>query len=59
MKPALYKFFVFLMSIVTLISLYILVDKIFNKKYHSINAWQFPMLLAILIELTLIEKSLY
>lgn len=36
--------------IVTLISLYILVNDIYNKKNKLINSWQFPMLLAILIE---------
>ncbi len=36
--------------IVTLISLYILLDNVYNKNHGSINSWQFPMLLAILIE---------
>ena len=36
--------------IVTLISLYILVNDIYNKKNKLIKSWQFPMLLAILIE---------
>jgi len=36
--------------IVTLISLYILLDNLYNKNNKSINSWQFPMLLAILIE---------
>jgi hypothetical protein len=36
--------------IVTLISLYILLNDIVNKKNKIINSWQFPMLLAILIE---------
>ena len=36
--------------IVTLISLYILVNDVYNKKNKLINSWQFPMLLAILIE---------
>lgn len=36
--------------IVTLISLYVLLDNVYNKNHRSINSWQFPMLLAILIE---------
>lgn len=36
--------------IVTLISLYILLDNVYNKNHRIINSWQFPMLLAILIE---------
>lgn len=36
--------------IVTLISLYILLDNVYNKNNRIINSWQFPMLLAILIE---------
>jgi hypothetical protein len=36
--------------IITLISLYILLDNVYNKNHALINSWQFPMLLAILIE---------
>ena len=34
----------------TIISFYILIDNIYYKKSSLINAWRFPMLLAILIE---------
>ena len=50
-KNPLYIFiFRLFLIIVTLISLYILVNDVFNKKNKLINSWQFPMLLAILIE---------
>jgi len=39
-----------LLIIVTLFSLFFLLQKIYNKKQRLINSWQFPMLLAILIE---------
>jgi len=44
-----YIFRLFLI-IVTLFSLFFLLQKIYNKKQRLINSWQFPMLLAILIE---------
>jgi hypothetical protein len=31
-------------------SLYILISNVHSKNYEYINSWQFPMLLAILIE---------
>lgn len=39
-----------LLIIVTLFSLFFLLQKVYNKKQRLINSWQFPMLLAILIE---------
>ena len=36
--------------IATVLSLYILINNIYFKKSTTINAWCFPMLLAILIE---------
>lgn len=51
LKNPMYIFvFRLFLIIITLISLYILLNDIFNKKNKIINSWQFPMLLAILIE---------
>ena len=40
-------------TVATLLSLYILVNHIYKKEYHKMNGWQFPMLLAILLELVI------
>ena len=37
--------------IAMLISLYIFLNRLYEGKIGGVNAWQFPMLLAILIEL--------
>ncbi len=37
--------------IATLMSFYIFFNKLYDIKKGGVNAWQFPMLLAILIEL--------
>ena len=51
LKTPMYIFvFRLFLIIVTLISLYILLNNVVNKKNKLINSWQFPMLLAILIE---------
>ena len=51
LKNPMYIFvFRLFLIIVTLISLYILLNDVFNKKNKVIKSWQFPMLLAILIE---------
>ena len=51
LKNPMYIFvFRLFLIIVTLISLYILLNDVVNKKNKIINSWQFPMLLAILIE---------
>ncbi len=42
--------FKYIILIATIISFYILIDNIYYKKSNLINAWVFPMLLAILIE---------
>jgi hypothetical protein len=39
-----------LLIIVTLFSLFFLLKNIYNNTQQLINSWQFPMLLAILIE---------
>ena len=36
--------------IVTLISLYILLHKLYYKEYKNVHSWHFPMLVAICIE---------
>jgi uncharacterized membrane protein YuzA (DUF378 family) len=40
-----------LIGLAALISLYVLLNHIYKKEYQIMNCWQFPMLLAILIEL--------
>lgn len=51
LKNPMYIFiFRLLLIIVTLISLYILLNDVYNNKNKLINSWQFQMLLAILIE---------
>jgi hypothetical protein len=51
LKNSMYIFiFRFCLIIVTLISLYNLLHNVYNKNHRLINSWQFPMLLAILIE---------
>lgn len=51
LKNPMYIFvFRLFLIVVTLISLYILLSDVYNKKNKVINSWQFPMLLAILIE---------
>ena len=51
LKNLMYIFvFRLFLIVVTLISLYILLSDVYNKKNKVINSWQFPMLLAILIE---------
>lgn len=51
LKNPMYIFvFRLFLIIVTLISLYILLNDVYNRKNKLINSWQFPMLLAILIE---------
>ncbi len=52
-NPTLHIMFRVLIILATLISLYLLFTQIYYKNYKSINAWQFPMLLAILVELYL------
>lgn len=51
LKNPIYIFiFRLFLIIVTLISLYTLLNEVYHKKNKLINSWQFPMLLAILIE---------
>ena len=45
------KMFYITIIIATILSIYLLLHLIYNKKHKDINAWWFPMLLAILIEL--------
>lgn len=52
-NPTLHVAFRVLIILATLISLYLLFTQIYYKNYKSINAWHFPMLLAILVELYL------
>lgn len=42
--------FKYIIIIATILSFYILMDNIYYNKPSLINAWRFPMLLAILIE---------
>ena len=50
LKNPMYIFvFRLFLIIVTLISLYILINKAYNSNHKLINSWQFPMLLAILM----------
>ena len=49
-KHAIYIFKI-LIIITTLLSLYILLTAMYEKRLKIINPWRFPMLLAILIEL--------
>jgi hypothetical protein len=51
LKNPMYIFiFRLFLIIVTLISLYKLIHNVYNRNHKLINSWQFPMLLAILIE---------
>ena len=49
-KHTMYMFKI-LIIITTLLSLYILLDRLYVGNMSLVNAWRFPMLLAILIEL--------
>ncbi len=42
--------FKYIIVIATILSFYILINNIYYKKSTLINAWRFPILLAILIE---------
>jgi len=44
-----------LLLIATILSFYILVQIVFfkNKKFYTLNTWQFPMLLALLFDVVL------
>ena len=46
--------FKILVILITLVSLFILIHKIYFKDYHLIDSWHFPMLFAICIETFLI-----
>ena len=45
------KIFFITILISVILSFFILMHLIYNKKHNYINVWSFPMLLAILIEL--------
>ena len=45
------KMFFITILISVILSFFILIHLIYNKKHNYINVWSFPMLLAILIEL--------
>ena len=49
-----WRIFNILIIIITLISMYILIHKLYFKEYHLIHSWHFPMLFAICIETFLI-----
>jgi hypothetical protein len=49
-KIRLKHIFQIFIAIATLISLYMLISHLSNKHYRRIPCWQFPMLLAILLE---------
>lgn len=42
--------FQFFVAGAILISLYMLIEHLYNKSYRNINCWRFPMLLSILLE---------
>jgi hypothetical protein len=42
--------FKILIVLITIVSLYILMCKVYRKEYKIVNSWQFPMLFAICIE---------
>jgi hypothetical protein len=48
-KQAIYLFKL-LIILITLVSLFILIHKVYHKEYHLVHTWQFPMLFAICIE---------
>ncbi len=50
-NSALYELYKVLIVIVTLISFYLLSKKLYYKEFNDINVWQFPMLVAILLEI--------
>jgi hypothetical protein len=49
-KITLMHIFQFALLLTVLISLYMLIARIYDKSYRNISCWQFPMLLALLIE---------
>ena len=44
------QLFIILLILTTIVSFYILMHKIYYKKYHQVRCWHFPMLFAICIE---------
>ena len=52
-----YNLFKILIVLITLVSLYMLMNQIYYKNYVMIYTWHFPMLLAICIETFYIKIS--
>ena len=49
-KITLMHIFQLLLGLSVLISLYMLLDRIYHKSYRNISSWHFPMLLALFLE---------
>ena len=56
-KHLIYEAFRFTILFATLLSLFILIEAYYDRRHYLINAWHFPMLLAIVIELYIYKDN--